>query len=333
MSILDSLAVDAESGAAEMNRMAESGIPFVFVVDAWAERWVVRDFPGAARGGILWDLDGEGPMGSPHPPKKQFRFQARTVSRETYRRGFNIIRRAQERGESWLANLTYPSSLDTDLSLEQLAFCSRAPFRLYVPGQLTVFSPERFVSIYENGRISTFPMKGTIETTVSNARDVILADEKEKAEHITVVDLLRNDIGMVATEVSVPRYRFISEIRARGRHLLQVSSEISGSLGRDWRKSVGSVLTQLLPAGSVTGAPKKRTGEIIREAEGYNRGWYTGVFGVFDGRRLDSAVMIRFVEQSPEGRLVYKSGGGITIYSDLEAEYAELGAKIYAPFS
>ncbi len=331
MLFLDACAVDAADGAAEMNRMAASGIPFVFIIDAWAERWVVKEFPDAVSEGILWNMEGAGTLGEIHPIGGSFRFNARVVSRETYRRGFDIIHRAQKDGESWLANLTFPSVLDTDLSLERLAECARAPFRLLVPGSLTVFSPERFVSIGEEGRISSFPMKGTIDASLPDAAGKILADEKEKAEHVTIVDLIRNDLGIVARRISVPRFRFITEVKTRGRHLLQVSSEVSGELGPDWRNRTGTILKRLLPAGSVTGAPKKRTGEIIRKAEGYERGWYTGVFGVFDGRSLDSAVMIRFVEKLNDGKLVYKSGGGITIYSDMEAEYAELEAKIYAP--
>ena len=328
---LDACALDAAGGTAEMDRMAASGIPFIFIVDAWAERWVVKEFPDAVSAGILWNMEGAGTLGETQPGDGSFRFDARVVSRVTYRRGFEIIRRAQIGGESWLANLTFPSVLDTDLSLERLAGCARAPFRLLVHGSLAVFSPERFVSIGEEGQISSFPMKGTIDASLPDAAEKIMADEKEKAEHVTIVDLIRNDLGMVARRISVPRYRFITEVKARGRHLLQVSSEISGELGNEWQNRAGTILKRLLPAGSVTGAPKKRTGEIIREAEGYERGWYTGVFGVFNGRSLDSAVMIRFVEKSNDGKLVYKSGGGITIYSDMEAEYAELEAKIYAP--
>jgi para-aminobenzoate synthetase component 1 len=84
----------------------------------------------------------------------------------------------------------------------------------------------------------------------------------------------------------------------------------------------------LLPAGSISGAPKKRTLEIIREAEGEPRGYYTGVFGIFDGQNLDSAVMIRFIEQSEKG-LLYRSGGGITNLSQPEAEYQEMLDKVY----
>jgi len=86
----------------------------------------------------------------------------------------------------------------------------------------------------------------------------------------------------------------------------------------------------LLPAGSISGAPKLKTLEIILETETYNRGYYTGVFGYFDGINLDSCVMIRFIENQNE-RLIFKSGGGITMMSDLDSEYRELIKKIYVP--
>mgnify|MGYP000682968536 FL=1 len=81
----------------------------------------------------------------------------------------------------------------------------------------------------------------------------------------------------------------------------------------------GEILFSLLPAGSITGAPKKKTLEIIAEAETYERGFYTGVMGYFDGSSLDSAVMIRFVEQEGD-RMYFKSGGGITCRSEVESE-------------
>jgi len=88
----------------------------------------------------------------------------------------------------------------------------------------------------------------------------------------------------------------------------------------------------LLPAGSITGAPKPKTMEIIDQAEGYERGFYTGICGCFDGENLDSAVMIRFIEQEGE-QLIFKSGGGITSQSDLNKEYEELIQKVYVPIS
>ena len=85
----------------------------------------------------------------------------------------------------------------------------------------------------------------------------------------------------------------------------------------------------MLPAGSISGAPKKKTVEIITEAEGYDRGYYTGVFGCFDGENLDSAVMIRFIEKQESGELLFKSGGGLTVYSDPDSEYREMIDKVY----
>jgi hypothetical protein len=98
-------------------------------------------------------------------------------------------------------------------------------------------------------------------------------------------------------------------------------------LPENFYSRLGDILFALLPAGSITGAPKPKTMEIIEQAEGYERGFYTGICGWFDGENLDSAVMIRFIEQEGE-QLIFKSGGGITSQSDLNKEYEELIPKI-----
>ena len=90
-------------------------------------------------------------------------------------------------------------------------------------------------------------------------------------------------------------------------------------------------MDKLTPAGSITGTPKKSTRDIIHRVEEYERGFYTGVFGLFDGASLHSSVMIRFIEREDE-KLYYKSGGGITIDSDPSSEYKEMIDKIYLPF-
>ena len=89
-------------------------------------------------------------------------------------------------------------------------------------------------------------------------------------------------------------------------------------------------MAKLLPAGSISGTPKRKSVEIIEAIEGYERGFFTGVFGVYDGKSLDSAVMIRFLEKTDEG-YVFKSGGGITLLSDAFQEYDELCDKVYVP--
>ena len=169
-------------------------------------------------------------------------------------------------------------------------------YKLWMRDRFVVFSPEIFVRT-RDGLIYSYPMKGTIAATLPDARRRILDDPKEAAEHATIVDLIRNDLSIVASEVCVPRYRYIDELRTHNGSLLQVSSEIRGRLPEGWNGHVGEILFSLLPAGSITGAPKKKTLEIIAEAETYARGFYTGVMGYFDGQDLDSAVMIRFMEQ------------------------------------
>jgi para-aminobenzoate synthetase component 1 len=173
-------------------------------------------------------------------------------------------------------------------------------------------------------------MKGTIDASIKHARDIIFSDQKEKAEHATIVDLLRNDISRVAKNVSVDRYRYIDVIKSDKYNLLQVSSEISGLLPDDYDKHLGDIITSLLPAGSVTGAPKQKTLEIISKVETYERGFYTGVAGFYDGEKLESCVLIRFI-QHENGQFYYKSGGGVTFMSNAAKEYRELNEKIYVP--
>lgn len=173
-------------------------------------------------------------------------------------------------------------------------------------------------------------MKGTIDASIPDAAQLLINDPKEAAEHATIVDLIRNDLSMVANQVSVSRYRYIDTLRTNLGSILQTSSEIQGTLPDDYHAHLGDIIFKLLPAGSITGAPKKKTMQIIQEAETYDRGFYTGIMGYFDGENLDSAVMIRFVEQEGE-KMYFKSGGGITCQSDVESEYNEMKQKVYVP--
>ena len=161
---------------------------------------------------------------------------------------------------------------------------------------------------------------------------MLINDEKELAEHHTIVDLIRNDLSMVASDVKVERFRYIDRISTNQGELLQMSSEISGKLPENYQQSIGSIIAQMLPAGSICGAPKPKTVEIIKAAEPYNRGYYTGIFGVFDGQNLDSCVLIRYLEQDGD-ELTFKSGGGVTFLSDCKTEYNELIQKVYVPIA
>lgn len=187
------------------------------------------------------------------------------------------------------------------------------------------FSPEIFVKI-EGGKIYSYPMKGTRDATLPDACKQLQNDEKEICEHATIIDLIRNDLSMVATDVAVIRYRYIERLETNRGPLLQASSEISGRLPDGWKSRLGDLLLRLLPAGFISGAPKKKTCEIIEEAETSPRGFYTGISGYFDGNKLDSAVMIRFIEQKGE-EFLFRSGGGITTRSLPEDEYNEMIKK------
>lgn len=246
-----------------------------------------------------------------------------------YRQRFDKVMQHLRMGNSYLVNLTCKTPVQLSCSLKEVFLFSRAKYKIYIPGRMVVFSPETFITISGN-TIRTFPMKGTIDASVPDAAQRILENEKEKAEHVTIVDLLRNDLSRVARKVEVKRFRYVEEIEAGGKRLLQVSSEITGLLPDNYQASLGSLLAELLPAGSVSGAPKNKTCEIISDAEGEDRGYFTGVCGVFDGYTLDSAVMIRYIEQTDKG-MFYRSGGGITVRSEADAEFAEMINKIYVP--
>src|SRR5690606_39010865 len=124
----------------------------------------------------------------------------------------------------------------------------------------------------KDGSILSFPMRGTINAEISDAEHIILRGEKEIAERNTIVDLLRNDLSGIATDVCVEAFRYIERIKTHEGALLQVSSKIRGKLPADFYQHLGEILMSLLPAGSVSGAPKAKTMDIIRKAENYKRG-------------------------------------------------------------
>ena len=119
-------------------------------------------------------------------------------------------------------------------------------------------------------------------------------------------------------------------IQTQKKEIYHTSSEIIGKLSPDWKTQLPEILLGLLPAGSICGAPKAKTVSIIKNVEEGPRGYYTGIFGYFDGENLESAVNIRYLEKKDE-QMIYRSGGGITFLSDLESEYNELIEKIYVP--
>jgi para-aminobenzoate synthetase component 1 len=252
------------------------------------------------------------------------------ISFQNYKTMFDKVQEEILNGNTYLLNLTSKTAIYTEYSLEELYEMASAKFKLYYKDKFICFSPERFIKI-EDEKIYTYPMKGTIDAKLPNAKQLLLEDKKEFAEHTMVVDLLRNDLSIVSSKVKVNQFRYTDTIKAGDKELIQVSSQISGELNDDWESKIGDILTSLLPAGSITGTPKKQTVKIIDKIENYERGFFTGVFGIYDGKSLDSAVMIRFIEKDGNGKFIYKSGGGITCDSDLEKEYQEMIDKVYIP--
>ncbi len=256
------------------------------------------------------------------------------INFEQYKIKFDLLQEEIKNGNTYLCNLTAKTKIKTSLSLDEIYELVQSKFKLRFQNEndnFVCFSPERFIEIKEN-KIFTYPMKGTIDASIPNAKEIILKDIKEMAEHTMVVDLLRNDLGIIASNVKVDKFRYIEKINAGDKKLLQVSSQISANLENNWNERIGDILTSLLPAGSITGTPKKKTVEILEKLEDYNRDFYTGIFGVFDGKNLDSSVMIRFIEEDIEKNKFYKSGGGITCDSNALNEYQELIDKVYLPF-
>lgn len=309
----------------KMNELGSKRIPFLFLIDFLKTKGKIiplNDFQNE----IQFEIQSEN-----EKFKSEIQFKKYPISFEEYQQQFQIVQKNILLGNSYLTNLTCATPIEINLSLEEIYKYSKARYKLLWKDNFVCFSPETFVKI-QDGMIYSYPMKGTIDASVENAEEKILNDPKEKAEHYTIVDLIRNDLSQVAKKVSVPKFRYLEEIKTNQKTLLQVSSEVRGELPDNFHEKLGDIFDALLPAGSISGAPKDKTVEIILEAEIYDRNFYTGVFGVFDGKNLDSAVMIRFIEQGSNG-LTFKSGGGITHQSKVEDEYQEMIDKIYVPIN
>ncbi len=322
----------------EVNKLAENRKPFFFLVDFELQKPIVCPLKEAAERGFYYDIHGVGNSSllctkegsSPLGAGENRHWLVNPISKAVYSKAFAKVKTHIERGDSYLLNLTFPSKITTSLSLEEVFVHAQAPYKLLFQNHFTLFSPECFVRI-ENDIIHSFPMKGTTRADRADAAKTLLADEKELWEHNTIVDLLRNDLSIVSDQVKLERFRYLEELKTQQGKILQSSSEIQGRLSPGWRSVLGEILWALLPAGSVSGAPKEKTVEIIAEAEQGRRGYYCGVFGIYDGEKLESGVNIRFLEYLPNGAMQYRSGGGITFKSNCDEEYQELIDKIYVP--
>ncbi len=313
----------------EMDELSVRKVPYFFIIDFLTENVNIFQEHEIEKSGLLIDFQNFSTVKTDHPLQKKVEWKSYPETLEHFKAGFDKVQKNIRFGNSYLVNYTRKTKIETNLTLEEIFFHSSAKYKVFYKDFFVFFSPETFVKITD-GKIFTYPMKGTIDASLDNAAEILKNDRKEKAEHYTVVDLLRNDLSMVADDVKVEKFQYIDFIKTKQKDLYAMSSEISGDIKPEFKGKLGSLMKKLLPAGSILGAPKPKTLEIILEAEGYERGYYTGVCGWFDGENTDSCVMIRYIEKEGD-ELYFKSGGGITHMSRLEDEYQEMKNKIYVP--
>ena len=253
-----------------------------------------------------------------------------------YADAFARVQEQLRAGNSYEVNLTYRldvgSALAPAAAYLRLRELNPAPYAGFlqhdVPGArawLLSSSPERYALVAADRTIETKPIKGTTPRGATAAEDdrlrhLLATDSKFRAENLMIVDLLRNDLSMVCDPgtVEVPVLMEVESYEA----VHQLVSTVRGRLS-DGVTTVGA-LRALFPAGSMTGAPKLRTMQVIEAVESGPRGVYSGAFGwiAADGR-ADLGVVIRSLMTAGDGRYVLGTGGGITVRSDLAEEYAE----------
>ena len=316
--------LDRDSGFERITEYASKKEPFLFII-SYDKTEIFAQKLSELSGEIAYSFNCEARVDL----GKKANLVKYPVDFKTYANSFRQVIEEIKSGNTYLLNLTFRSKIETSLSFSEIFAQANAPYKLLIDDKFVCFSPECFVKIEDN-TISTYPMKGTIDASVTNAKEQILNNIKETAEHTMIVDLMRNDLNIVAIKTAVPKFRYIDKIKAGDKELLQVSSEIKAQLSDNWHKNLGRILDKLTPAGSISGTPKQSTLKIIDRVESSSRGLYCGVFGVYDGSSLKSAVMIRAIVKERD-KLYYHSGGGITLDSDLDMEYQELVDKIYLP--
>lgn len=253
---------------------------------------------------------------------------------KNYLKKIEKIKNYLKDGDIYQVNLTEQFQAETDASsgvlYKKLRELSPVPYGAFLNTgdfQILSASPENFLEI-NNRQITTHPIKGTVGRDADkikdeNLKNTLLNSEKNKAELLMIIDLERNDLGKICKEGSVKvEPLFNVESFAQVHHLV---SHITGTLKDD--VSIIEALQNIFPGGSITGAPKKRAMEIIAELEETPRSIYTGALGFFSGTG-SARFNIPIRTLTKVGKKVYfHAGGGITIDSDAQEEFAEMMVK------
>lgn len=244
-----------------------------------------------------------------------------------------MVRRAQHyihEGDIFQVVLSNPMEAEMEGSLfdvyRVLRTSNPSPYMFYFSSndiEIAGASPETLAKL-EDGKLFTFPLAGTRPRGATPAEDKaleaeLLADEKELAEHNMLVDLGRNDIGRISElgTVHVEQYLEIE----RFSHVMHIGSTVTGQIRHD--KDAVDAVDSILPAGTLSGAPKLRACEIIEELEGRERGIYGGAIGYLDFTgNLDTCIAIRLAYKK-NGKVCVRSGAGIVADSVPDSEYQE----------
>lgn len=262
--------------------------------------------------------------------------ECRTSPPSSYAAAFATVQEHLHAGNSYEVNLTHRLSRTSDLdpvtAYLRLRELNPAPYSGFLQHDvagarawLLSSSPERYALVTADRHLETKPIKGTTPRGATleedeHHRERLARDPKTRAENLMIVDLLRNDLSLVCEvgSVEVPALMQVETYES----VHQLVSTVRGRLRDD--VSTVAALRALFPAGSMTGAPKLRTMEIVREVESTPRGAYAGAFGWISGDGpADLGVVIRSLMTDGSGTWTLGTGGGITVKSDVAEEWAE----------
>jgi anthranilate synthase component 1 len=269
-------------------------------------------------------------LSPPAPPVRAPMDVQRSMEREAFH---DVVKQAKqyiEAGDIFQVVLSQqfriPLQVDPFTIYRQLRLVNPSPYLFFLRCEGPVIlgsSPEALVRL-DHGRIDVRPIAGTRRRGADPEEDArleaeLLADAKERAEHLMLVDLGRNDVGRVAEigSVEVNEYAVIE----RYSHVIHIVSNVTGTLRPelDWL----DLLRATFPAGTLSGAPKVRAMEIIDELENQRRGTYGGCVGYIDySGNMDTAIAIRTLVIE-DGQIYLRTGAGIVADSDPEAEFQE----------